>query len=1250
MLKIVLVGASNSGSKTCYAIRITHNKFDADTRPTVGPSFNRISRVIDNRNYKTDIELYDLSGHEGFRSSDNLLSPHFKGAHGFILGYDITDQDSFQSAERWRVTVRNKCPYVPILFVGNKSDLLKSRKVSLEEAQQYATKHGLIGPIEISAKDGSNIEQSFQVILRAALKYSESYLCHNGEAKINFKVALWGDGGAGKTSLLQRFAHDSYSEECTVLHDDLKLLVRSTVLIRFVDCHVEKFREFDYYSAKGTDGFIVAFDLTNVSSFSSVKQWIEDINRFATEDVCIILAGCKSDSPNRQVDFQVAMEFATGLGISYIETSAKSADNVSHLFDTLTEALLLRYGIKKREDLLRLVQTNQREEIQKLLETGISPICPDGTPLVNWCVRQKLFGMAAWLTKSTQELTSESELLAHARKTSPIRVCFLGAPAAGKSTLRLMIQSHLSLSTSILSPLRSIQFPLTSGATDGIAIDFAGEYVFWDFGGQEVLYSTHEFFLTPECQFIIVVDLALLVSDNQALRNQTKRNTEYWVKLLQPWTLSHKSAPVIIVGTHCDQISDAQIKQAKTELDSLASKFGLPKGFKIVLMSNATRGGRSYSRGIKQLANLIQDHGNSIIRHHRGMLKNSIANFNFAHTALRLTIERQRELGKYFIWWGEYETLCRDMGISTDQEIEQATSFLVNFGSILTNRHSSTQGISIVVLDPKWFSNIFTSIVSLIHQSSSSKRGFFTEQYLQDSVARLGISVEMFSELKQLFRAYQMIVQLSDGRYFVPAMIHAQKFSQDSMSTKERDEIFKDYCNQHKKILCFERRFKFDRIPFGLFERMVVRTLYYPGFDIHPQICVPDDFLLVSERFFVRAQVQSDEDLLSLQVWAEEHSVNLSFFCHFIFEFPKDLLCSYPLGGRILSSFTAFNSQQIGELTPSIREQFLSGSLASYLCPDLGLDQIARVDVSKIKVKKQLASGAFGIAWLIELHSENGQSQEFVCKELFVKSEKGLCEFIHEVLMMSILNGHYLVSLAGIGVSSSQMVESAQVNLLENQKPMKENQPLMILEFGCHGDLAKAHKKLLCCSLRLKVKIALDVALGLLEIHNSSGIRFIHRDVRSQNVFVFSLDESQIDTSGFVHAKLGDMGTVVVASPTYGEPLGNWQYSAPEAFRGSLSIGYSQSIDVYSFGILLWEILVNRPPFEEYLRDRKFDVAQQFILQGGRPEIPEDMPSYLVELIKNCWHQDPLQRPGLPQLVPQLEQILSLLRNEQNQQ
>ncbi|KAK9149433.1 hypothetical protein Scep_008190 [Stephania cephalantha] len=117
-----------------------------------------------------------------------------------------------------------------------------------------------------------------------------------------FKLLLIGDSGVGKSCLLLRFADDSYLES--------------------------------YISTIGVD-FIV-YDVTDLESFNNVKQWLSEIDRYASENVNKLLVGNKCDLVgNRAVSYETAKAFADEIGIPLLETSAKDSTNVEQAFMTM---------------------------------------------------------------------------------------------------------------------------------------------------------------------------------------------------------------------------------------------------------------------------------------------------------------------------------------------------------------------------------------------------------------------------------------------------------------------------------------------------------------------------------------------------------------------------------------------------------------------------------------------------------------------------------------------------------------------------------------------------------------------------------------------------------------------------------------------------------------------------------------------------------------------------------------------------
>ena len=127
------------------------------------------------------------------------------------------------------------------------------------------------------------------------------------------------------------------------------MLIVYFVLFSFVQWDTngkERFRYTRYpsFSYRGAQGVIIVYDITSMESFDEVKQqYIEDIERYACEDISRLLVGNKSDlTYKRAVETVSAKEFADSLGIPFFETSAKNAMNVEEVFITLISKIMDR--------------------------------------------------------------------------------------------------------------------------------------------------------------------------------------------------------------------------------------------------------------------------------------------------------------------------------------------------------------------------------------------------------------------------------------------------------------------------------------------------------------------------------------------------------------------------------------------------------------------------------------------------------------------------------------------------------------------------------------------------------------------------------------------------------------------------------------------------------------------------------------------------------------------------------------------
>lgn len=171
----------------------------------------------------------------------------------------------------------------------------------------------------------------------------------NAEYDYLFKLLLIGDSGVGKSCLLLRFADDTYTESyISTIGVDFKIrtvdLDGKTIKLQIWDtAGQERFRTITSSYYRGAHGIIVVYDITDAESFNNVKQWLHEIDRYASENVNKLLVGNKSDlTTKRAVTYDQGKEFADSLGIEFIETSAKNATNVEKAFLAMSSQIKSR--------------------------------------------------------------------------------------------------------------------------------------------------------------------------------------------------------------------------------------------------------------------------------------------------------------------------------------------------------------------------------------------------------------------------------------------------------------------------------------------------------------------------------------------------------------------------------------------------------------------------------------------------------------------------------------------------------------------------------------------------------------------------------------------------------------------------------------------------------------------------------------------------------------------------------------------
>lgn len=161
-----------------------------------------------------------------------------------------------------------------------------------------------------------------------------------------FKLLIIGDSGVGKSSLLVRFADNTFTGNyITTIGVDFKIrtieLHGERVKLQIWDtAGQERFRTITSTYYRGTHGVIVVYDVTSGESFANVKRWLHEIEQNC-DVVNRILVGNKNDDPDRKVVLtEDARRFSDQMGIQLFETSAKDNLNVEEMFRAITELVL----------------------------------------------------------------------------------------------------------------------------------------------------------------------------------------------------------------------------------------------------------------------------------------------------------------------------------------------------------------------------------------------------------------------------------------------------------------------------------------------------------------------------------------------------------------------------------------------------------------------------------------------------------------------------------------------------------------------------------------------------------------------------------------------------------------------------------------------------------------------------------------------------------------------------------------------